>query len=593
MSTRSTRRSTANAAAEGNVLASLQPIDCLLLAQAVWELGACSWPAVAKLLTKHPLLSHPKSFFTPQSCLTIYHHIMKDAGLECTEGADALHAASHLKLAQKHYQIRVLELRDLIAAEEAKFKTLVSEIDAIRSGLWDTKIKAKLSGEPEPELEIQESPATDEDEDATFQQPQPEKRSFSPEETSEEMQTAQELIVAEPTEETAEINEDLQATAQPEQEPISATEELAPGQTTSNPIEIESEQTKLSPTLEPPLPEETAELAEIQLDEPPEPQVVDEQPVLDPHSDMKVDDDHDSDATIDDEPPHLDELMDEQPDSANVSTGKPTPEPEWQAEDAEMEVAEPTENQPPIRRSSRRRQSSAVASSALPVETPEVEPSPSRDASESAPMEVDVTELTSPEPETTPGLKIEEEDELPSPSPHEGSSRREGKRKASFIDAVDTRDRKRPRDDSEPLDEDEQGSTPGPSRRGTKRQDGVVVSKKFQSVIGLLHSQISQHRNGTIFHNPIKPSEAPDYHEIVKRPMDLKTIKARIKDGFITTSREFQRDIYLMFANAMMYNRPDTDIYTMAEDMMLESEDQINSFRQTEGYVRGTQGHRI
>jgi bromodomain-containing protein 8 len=83
----------------------------------------------------------------------------------------------------------------------------------------------------------------------------------------------------------------------------------------------------------------------------------------------------------------------------------------------------------------------------------------------------------------------------------------------------------------------------------------------------MLHSQISAHRNGNIFHNPIKNSEAPDYHEIVKRPMDLKTIKARIKDGGIVNSLEFQRDVYLMFANAMMYNRPRSDIYTMTDDV--------------------------
>jgi len=94
-----------------------------------------------------------------------------------------------------------------------------------------------------------------------------------------------------------------------------------------------------------------------------------------------------------------------------------------------------------------------------------------------------------------------------------------------------------------------------------------VALKRFQNVIGMLHSQISQHRNGTIFHNPIKPSEAPDYHEIVKRPLDLKTIKARVKDGVISNSLEFQRDIYLMFANAMMYNRPGSDVYVMAEDV--------------------------
>lgn len=101
------------------------------------------------------------------------------------------------------------------------------------------------------------------------------------------------------------------------------------------------------------------------------------------------------------------------------------------------------------------------------------------------------------------------------------------------------------------------------------RTEEQVALKRFQNVIGMLHSQISQHRNGNIFHNPIKNSEAPDYHEIVKRPMDLKTIKARVKDGLIANSLEFQRDIFLMFANSMMYNRPGSDVYAMAEDVSL------------------------
>jgi bromodomain-containing protein 8 len=101
------------------------------------------------------------------------------------------------------------------------------------------------------------------------------------------------------------------------------------------------------------------------------------------------------------------------------------------------------------------------------------------------------------------------------------------------------------------------------------RSEEHLAIKRFQNVIGFVYSQISQHRNGTIFHNPIKPSEAPDYHEVVKKPIDLKTIKARIKDGLISNSLEFQRDIYLMFANAMMYNRPGSDVYTMAEDVSL------------------------
>ena len=97
-----------------------------------------------------------------------------------------------------------------------------------------------------------------------------------------------------------------------------------------------------------------------------------------------------------------------------------------------------------------------------------------------------------------------------------------------------------------------------------------MAIKRFQNVIGLLHSQISQHRNGTIFHNPIKLSEAPDYHDIVKKPMDLKTIKTRVRDGLISNSLEYQRDIYLMFANAMMYNRPSSDVYNMTKDVRMD-----------------------
>ena len=99
----------------------------------------------------------------------------------------------------------------------------------------------------------------------------------------------------------------------------------------------------------------------------------------------------------------------------------------------------------------------------------------------------------------------------------------------------------------------------------------------------------------------MKASDAPDYYEIVRRPIDLKAIKARIREGQITNSLEYQRDIYLMFANSMMYNRPDSDLYKMAEEvypnlpsghsyshplfqMMLESEQLINQFRQTEGW---------
>jgi bromodomain-containing protein 8 len=65
-----TRRSIVNVSPIQPDMGSLTNLDRLILAQAVYELGANSWSAVAKLLTKHPLLPRPKSFFTPQVSLS-------------------------------------------------------------------------------------------------------------------------------------------------------------------------------------------------------------------------------------------------------------------------------------------------------------------------------------------------------------------------------------------------------------------------------------------------------------------------------------------------------------------------------------------
>ena len=46
-------------------------------------------------------------------------------------------------------------------------------------------------------------------------------------------------------------------------------------------------------------------------------------------------------------------------------------------------------------------------------------------------------------------------------------------------------------------------------------------------------------------------------------------MKTRIKDGTITSASDYERDLYLMFLNAMMYNRPDSDIFKMTEEVRI------------------------
>lgn len=64
--------------------------------------------------------------------------------------------------------------------------------------------------------------------------------------------------------------------------------------------------------------------------------------------------------------------------------------------------------------------------------------------------------------------------------------------------------------------------------------------------------------------------------------MDLSAIKKNIETGQIRTTAEFQRDIMLMFQNAVMYNSSDHDVYHMALEMQRDVLEQIQQFLATQ-----------
>jgi len=59
------------------------------------------------------------------------------------------------------------------------------------------------------------------------------------------------------------------------------------------------------------------------------------------------------------------------------------------------------------------------------------------------------------------------------------------------------------------------------------------------------------------------------------RPKDLTQIKRHIENGTIRTTTEFQRDMMLMFTNAIMYNNSNHDVYRMATEMYNDVMEQI------------------
>jgi len=62
----SSTRSTRNTVANLEIVSHLTARERLLVAQAVYEYGANAWPDISRVLSKHPLITRPKGFFSPQ-----------------------------------------------------------------------------------------------------------------------------------------------------------------------------------------------------------------------------------------------------------------------------------------------------------------------------------------------------------------------------------------------------------------------------------------------------------------------------------------------------------------------------------------------
>ncbi|ESK96037.1 brd8 protein [Moniliophthora roreri MCA 2997] len=466
-------------------------------------------------------------------------------------------APQNLRLAQIHFHARLLELKAQIGEEEEKFKRIVAEIDEIRNGA-----KQKQPNPAKVE-EVRQAEEVEKIENVTIQEESQPESTPLPELSEDDASADTELQVAEENTEK-EPEKPVSSPDVPSPQGIDIDALLVPDPDEDTPMsdgcERELQPVEPSEAQRPELQKSSTDTNHQLITELQQNTTGDDDARASPSIPMDVDGSPKPSAESPKQetasPKH------EQPQDTAQAT-EPTPDPNATEDEALSSGDEPLHVQR-NRRGTRRGRPSVSGN--RPTRNRRMR------TADPVPSDVDMPEHDAKEDTESPAAEVQ-------------SSKRQGKRRASFADD-ETRDKKRQRDESEPVEEEESAAT---SSSKSRRRGDQTAAKKFQNVIGMLHAQISQHRNGTIFHNPIKDSEAPDYHEIVKRPMDLKTIKARIKDGAISNSLEFQRDIYQMFANAMMYNRPGSDVYVMTEDMMLDCEGYIQTFRQTEGFVRGSQ----
>lgn len=99
--------------------------------------------------------------------------------------------------------------------------------------------------------------------------------------------------------------------------------------------------------------------------------------------------------------------------------------------------------------------------------------------------------------------------------------------------------------------------------------------KAWKKSVMLVYSRLAAHKYASLFLKPITDEQAPGYHSMVYRPMDLQTVRRNVENGNIKTTAEFYRDVMLMFCNAIMYNKSNDHVYNMARKMQQEGMQEI------------------
>ncbi|XP_047419482.1 bromodomain testis-specific protein isoform X3 [Sciurus carolinensis] len=79
----------------------------------------------------------------------------------------------------------------------------------------------------------------------------------------------------------------------------------------------------------------------------------------------------------------------------------------------------------------------------------------------------------------------------------------------------------------------------------------------------------------------------PDYYTIIKKPMDLNTIKKRLENKYYVKASECIEDFNMMFSNCYLYNKPGDDIVLMAQALEKLFLQKLSQMPQEEQVVGG------
>ncbi|KAL4226662.1 Histone acetyltransferase kat2b [Mactra antiquata] len=100
-----------------------------------------------------------------------------------------------------------------------------------------------------------------------------------------------------------------------------------------------------------------------------------------------------------------------------------------------------------------------------------------------------------------------------------------------------------------------------------KTKETVMDSDQLYNIFKTMLQHCKTHASAWPFLKPVEKSEAPDYYDYIKFPMDLRTMTDRLKNRYYVHKKLFVSDMTRIFTNCRSYNKPDTEYYKCANTM--------------------------
>lgn len=101
---------------------------------------------------------------------------------------------------------------------------------------------------------------------------------------------------------------------------------------------------------------------------------------------------------------------------------------------------------------------------------------------------------------------------------------------------------------------------------GNHKRKLFGIPNEYRPQCGNILKKLMGHEDGWIFNEPVDAVKLSlsDYHSVIKKPMDLGTIKRKLDKKQYASLSEFADDIRLTFNNAMTYNPQGNDVHQAA-----------------------------